>query len=395
MSDLRYLRELDDAQLEAFVGVAAAAFAVDVDAARAWIDAAGRELVRAVSLDGRVVGGLLFIPMGQCFGGRSVPMLGLAGVCVAMDQRRRGVAQRMLRATLDEARERGLALSTLYASNHKLYGSVGYAPAGSRFLARLDPSAVDPRLSSGPLRAASAQDYPVVEALYGAAAARTPGFLDRGGYIWPRVRETRRGLTAHGLLLLDEDSGEPCGYVYVRLRSEGEWQVLEITDAVAADAATWRRVWGAVNSVGTMVRRIEWSSAPHDPLYLALEHARAELRLHENWMLRVVDARGALEARGYASALSLSIDVELHDDGRDAERLHLEVSAGGARCSTSSASVAPSVRLDARGLAALYSGFAAPALLRQRGLLEGGDAAADEALGALFAGPAPWMREAF
>jgi predicted acetyltransferase len=54
-----------------------------------------------VTRDGaRVIAGLLEIPMGQWFRGRSVPMLGVAGVAVAPDARGRGVALSLMKGAL-------------------------------------------------------------------------------------------------------------------------------------------------------------------------------------------------------------------------------------------------------------------------------------------------------
>ena len=52
------------------------------------------------------------------------------------------------------------------------------------------------------------------------------------------------------------------------------------------------------------------------------------------------------------------------------------------------------VRVGARGLAPLYTGYQSPFDLRAAGLLDGPDGDL-ERLAALFAGPAPWMRDGF
>ncbi len=49
----------------------------------------------------------LRVPMGQFFGGRSVAMMGVAGVAVAPEARGRGLATRVMQEVLREAREEG------------------------------------------------------------------------------------------------------------------------------------------------------------------------------------------------------------------------------------------------------------------------------------------------
>ena len=93
-------------------------------------------------------------------------------------------------------------------------------------------------------------------------------------------------------------------------------------------------------------------------------------------MLRVVDARGAVAARGWPPHLSGSVDVALDDDvcpwNSGAHRLVLDGGSGRLEPGGSGA-----VRLTVRGLAVLYAGAAGPAVLRRAGMLTGGDADSD------------------
>ena len=68
------------------------AFGIDAADTRGWLDHAGLENVRVARKNDEILGGLAEIPMGQWFGGRSVPMLGLAGVGVAPAARGERVA---------------------------------------------------------------------------------------------------------------------------------------------------------------------------------------------------------------------------------------------------------------------------------------------------------------
>lgn len=76
----------------------------------------------AVEAD-RVVGHAAVWPFHQSFGGRPVPMGGVAGVAVAVDRRGRGVGSALLAGCLDLMAERGLVLSTLSPSTPIPYRS--------------------------------------------------------------------------------------------------------------------------------------------------------------------------------------------------------------------------------------------------------------------------------
>lgn len=359
----------------------------------AWLDRSGADNLRVLRRDGQVAGGLVLVPMGQFFGGRSVPMTGVAGVGVRLDAQRRGVATALMRGVLGELAERGVALSTLFASTRPLYRKVGYEPAGTRCVARLSPQdiALDER---GPVRRLGEGDHGPVRDLYRAVAAHHAGHLDRGEYVWQRLTGERGGARAYGIAVDDED-GALEGYLFYRKvpRSIPHHRV-EITDLEATTSRAWRRLWSFVRDLSTrVVDDVTFHTAPADPGLLAHPDPRFELVVVESWMLRVVDARAALVARGYPVGLRAELALDVVDPllPRNAGRIWLRVADG-------SAEVEPGgpgrVRLDAGALAAVYAGFLDPRALARLGRVEGSPADL-AAAAAVFAGPAPWMREIF
>ena len=92
------------------------AFAFPVADTDTWYARAGRDNVLAYRDGPSLLGGLITIPMGQFFGGRSVPMTGLAGVGVAPEHRGGGTGAAMMAATLRLVRARGAAISALFPS---------------------------------------------------------------------------------------------------------------------------------------------------------------------------------------------------------------------------------------------------------------------------------------
>ena len=69
-------------------------------------------------------------PLAQHFGGRAVPMGGLASVAVVPDRRGEGLATRVCREALQAMRARGEAISTLYPASTQLYRALGWEVAG-------------------------------------------------------------------------------------------------------------------------------------------------------------------------------------------------------------------------------------------------------------------------
>ena len=369
------------------------AFGGTPDGTAAWLEAVGHDNMRVLRGKGGVRACLGVVAMGQFFGGRSIPIEGIAGVAVRTDWLRRGTATELMRRALRGARARGAAASSLFASTTALYRGVGYEQAGTRHLAKLPPVMAHGRDHALPVRRATSDDMAAVQALYRGFAASHDGHLDRGSYIWPRLCGVRFGVAAHGLLVDDDDG--LAGYVYYRKQSipGNERHRVEVTDACARTPAAWRRLWTVLGDLGTMVDHIELPTAPHDPWFLHHPEPRFRMRLHENWLLRVTDVAALLEGRGYGSCVAGRLDFQLDDEvlPEQAGAWRLEVEGGRGRLTRGGAGT---LRLDARGLAAWCTGFATPHTLAQLGHAHGPREVLELA-GSLMAGPAPWMREMF
>src|SRR5437899_11339256 len=90
------------------------AFGTPVEGVKEWLTRAGLQEVRVLREGSSDVACALRVPMGQFFGGKSVPMMGVAGVAVAPEVRGRDLATRVLQEVLREARGEGLPHSPVY-----------------------------------------------------------------------------------------------------------------------------------------------------------------------------------------------------------------------------------------------------------------------------------------
>ncbi len=369
------------------------AFAFDPAQAGRWFERAGTHQLRVAHGErGDVVGGLLRIPMGQSCGGRMVPLVGLAGVGVRADVRRRGVATELLRRTLRELREHGVALSGLYASNPPLYRAAGWEQAGARYLGTLRPRDIDvPSEPAVGVSVARPEDHAEVAALYQDHALFRPGFLDRGPYVWDRIRQPFDGGRVHGSLLR-EQGGALDAYVSYRMdRLPDGGQRLDVVDVASRSPRGWSRVWSHLRDLCTMVSEVRLVTAPTDPLHLVLQHPAVRMTLHEPYYLRVVDPKAALEARGYARGQNERLVLRVVDPLFGDETLTVDVEGGRAEVRTGGD---PTAHLHVRGLAGMFTGHLSPHEAQAAGLIDAGPRSL-AALQALFAGPAPWMRDFF
>jgi predicted acetyltransferase len=375
--------------IAALGGILGWSFGFDPNDARTWLDHGGLVNVRIARRGDRVVGGLLEISMGQWFGGRSVPMLGLAGVGIAPEARGEGTARALVLETLRNARRRGIAVSTLYPATVSLYRAAGYELAGHR--CRLTAALGDLPIARGDLDVTPLEpaDLPAVEALYRRSASERPGYLDRGAYVWQRVRASRRE-TYRGFVV--RGAGGLEAYTYLSQAGADGQRELVVQDLVAATGPALRRLTAFFADHRSTVKWLVLRGSAVDPVIVNAPERLFRVELSEYWMLRIVDVEGALTARGYPP-IDATVDFELSDRTlpENAGRYRLEVSGGRARLTPGGSGA---VALDERALAALYTGFLAPAALVAVGRLEG-EPSALARLALLFAGPPPAMPDYF
>lgn len=382
----------DDSDLEQFAPLVAWSFGGTAPSALKWLHGVGPSAIRLLREGSELRAGLCEIPMGQWFGGERVEMLGVAGVSVAPEARGRGLAKRLMLETLERAHAERVALSTLYPATVTLYRNVGYELAGTRYrysaqLARLPRWRSELELAPlGPPREAEA------EAMYRELARDQPGYLDRGGYVWNRVRAPE-GEPARGVIVEGTRGSE--GYLYVKQQTVGEWaHDLMLTDLVVNTGDAARRLFTFLADHRSTGTRAHWYAGPVVSWLFEFPERVFDVTLTDYWMVRIVHAAAALEQRGYPKTLAAELDLEIEDStlpdngGRTVVRLAegratVERSAGQGR-----------IHIDVRGLAALYTGFATPAALRRARLLTA--SAEDLALlGAAFGSGAPGLVDHF
>lgn len=363
----------------------------------AWFDNVGLDNVRVIRRGARVLGGLLQLPMGQHFGGRRVAMVGIAGVGVTPDARGVGGATELMRCTMRELYRRGVPVSTLYPAVLPLYRRAGYEIAGGWYRWKMAVRDLPRAAPSLAVRAATAGDERAVRQLYAHVARRSACWLDRSAYIWERVRREQDGAQVHGHVLERRRSSRGDadieGYVFYRQRRTGHGFHLEVSDMAAASPSAARDLLGFLAEHRSLGEDISWHGAPDDPFLMAMRDHGYQLELRRHWMLRIVDAAGALEARGYPAGLRARVGFELADDVISANRGGFVLAIDGGRGRVKRGGRAE-LTLDIGALASLYSGFTSAEALADAGRIDGKDGALAR-VSAVFAGRAPSLPDMF
>lgn len=380
-----------DLDRERYTQITSNTFHSALEYSQRYVASVGMEHLRGVRLGDELVGGLALLPFGQFFGGRSVPMTGIAAVAIDPAGRACGAASALMRTALEELRANGVPLSALYPATQPVYRRVGYEIAGTQFEISVPIRQIDLRDHGLELRRATEADRVEIEALYRAWAAQHDGNLDRSAWLWDRVRSVR-GETMDGHVVRNDGRLE--GYVYYVERAGNPFpHQMHVQDIVAVTPAAGRRLLTFLADHRSMCEFAKFTSGPADPLLLLLAEQIAKTTARTAWMLRIVDVVMALELRGYRAGVAAELHLDVRDDvlPENSGKMVLRVADGAGKVETGGRG---SFAIDIRGLASLYSGCFSPAQVEGAGYLS---APSDERsiAAALFSGPAPWMRDAF
>jgi predicted acetyltransferase len=331
------------------------------------------------------------------FGGAQVPTWGIAGVAVAAEHRGRRLLRDLVTATLAEARDREMAVSTLYFTAAGIYRSMGYELVGGFDKVQLPTSSlVAVRPADGiRLRRAVPGDGAAIHAVYTAWASRQNGPLTRTGPNFPdgadRITEHYTGVT----LALDGDD-RVVGYVSWQRGSGYDASArIEVGDLVATSPDATRALLRMLGTFTTVTGSVVLRTSRPDPVDLALPGLPPLAIESYPYMLRVLDLAAAVEPRHYPPALDTSVGFTVTGDtfGDLDGGWRISVSRGTARCERTADVAGPTLTVG--GLSVLYAGVMGLSQLRLAGLATGGDPARDADLDAVFVGPGFHIRDYF
>jgi predicted acetyltransferase len=369
------------------------AFASPMEGVEQWIATADFNNFRVLRERGMPAACALRVPMGQFFGGRAIPMVGIAGVAVAPEFRGRGLATRVMQETLREVRAEGVPISTLYPATLPLYRRVGYEQAGYWMEYRLPIARIDVQHSSLPVRPMEPEDLGDIKRCYSEVSRGIDGYLDRGEYVWGRILNPRQG-PATGFVIDCADSVGVCGYVFIRQERLATMRHdVHVTDICAATPTAGARLLNFLSEFASVGNDAVFYGGPLHPLTPLLGEQKYTMSFKEYWMLRVVDVRRALTTRAYLPNVRADLHLDIGDDlfPENAGRYLVHIREGHAAVERGGTG---SLRLNIRAFASLYSGFASPHSLKLLGHIEGDDISL-AAAGAAFAGPPPSMPDMF
>jgi predicted acetyltransferase len=346
----------------------------------------GMENFRTISQSETLLGGLATIPMAQWWGGRRVPMTGIAAVGIAPEYRGSGGAIALMRSVLQELHEKQVPLSVLYAATQRLYRKAGYEQGGFACKWEVATGAIEMRERSLPVTLVEPLTTEAFFPIQQRFARLANGHLDRHSALWDRLLFTQ-GADTYGYFFGPPD--QPQGYVLFTQRDS----TMQVKDWALLTPAAYRTFWSFITDHRSILKTVQWKASAVDPLMLLPPEEDAKPLESERWMLRIIHVPLALTQRGYPAPIQTELHLEVFDDviTDNNGKFVLKVSGG-------KGEVIPGgrgdLKLDIRGLAPLYSGLFSAQQLASLGYLEGSEEVLAIAT-PLFAGPCPWMPDFF
>jgi predicted acetyltransferase len=276
-------------------------------------------------------------------GGRTVPTAGITHVGVMPTHRRRGVNTALMRAQLEDARDRGESLAVLHASEGGIYRGFGFGMG--TYLADLDVETSHSAFHAGYTPSGRVRLLPHDEALprmrpiFDAAVPARPGMLaiDDRWFTWRFAEPTPDKESPTFYAVHETDEGEPDAYAVYKVKHDWPGEIprntLIVNELMGATPQATADIWRFVFDID-LVERVRATDRPADEplLHLAVEPRHLGYSLRDGMYLRLVDLPAALEARGYAGDGSVVLEVADAFCPWNEGRYELAVSGGAVTC---------------------------------------------------------------
>jgi predicted acetyltransferase len=225
----------------------------------------GLEALWVAEESGRLVGACQLLWMRQWIAGAALKVMGLAGVAISPTHRRRGLAQRMLTAGFEHARERGDCASALFPFRASFYEDLGYGLAGEAHQYQLPPALLpDDKVERMKVRLVDTpDDFAAMKAVYAEAARLLQtGQLDRTDRSW----RGSWGEEEQAAVVYWNDDGVPEGYCIVRYRADLplDRRYLEVEERAWLSISAQRGIYGWLSTLGDQWREITYRAHPEE-----------------------------------------------------------------------------------------------------------------------------------
>ena len=305
-------------------------------------------------------------------GGDRLPLGGISHVCVQPTHTRRGILTSMMRMQLNDFHEWGEPLSALNSSETIIYGRYGYSTACFREDWEIDrqytafTDSAEPRGHTEFIPSEKVGElFPEV---FDRAMAGRPGVVTRTRAEWGLYvadpERPRRGMSAYFNVAYIRD-GRIDGYAIYRVQGD----TLKVFELISVTDEAYSALWRFCFSVDLRTKFIADKRPLDDPMpWMLADPRRLRRKVQDNYWLRLVDARVALEGRTYRTEGSLVFEFTDSVCPWNEGRLKLEAGPDGARCTPTTES--PDIGMSVKEMGSTYLGGIRFSTLARAGLVE-------------------------
>lgn len=345
--------------------------------------------VRVGELEGEIVASLVLYPLHAYVRGERLPVTGIGSVAVSPEHRRRGIGEALVRATLREMRQRGDAMSMLYAFRGDFYRRFGWGLVEQPVMLSVPPGALPASDEARRVRRLRMPDRPLVQELYERHARERGHFaLARRSEWWERRLWGYEG----DWVVYERRRGQIEGYLHVQVDAgDGPWKlVLTVNEFVAMTPDAHRGLTGYLHGLRDQAVEVVMSTpadAPWAAQFADASNLRGDMKLgvvrstgHAGYgaLLRLLDVKAALEALPLAPHArgELALDVRDHvlPQNERVWRLHARDGQLSVRAETARQAAGrdklPRLTVSAEVLALLAAGAVSPQVAAECGLAE-------------------------
>ncbi len=293
-------------------------------------------------------------------------------VSVLPTHRRRGIMTQIMKAQMEQMRERGEPLAALTASESLIYERFGYGIATWANEWKIDRHHTEmkaPPNGAGALRFISPEtaieEWPK---LHANVCENRVGMVRYGSGYWRAAlwdsEEQRRGATEYFHVAYYRE-GRVSGLCSYRRRE----RTILVIFLLGEDAEVEAELWKYCFEIDLVSEIRAFNQPTDDPLAWRLnDPRRLQMSLQDHIWLRLVDVRSALAARNYAEPGNLALRVRDEFCPWNNGAYTLEGSRAGAECTRSGKE--PQIELSAADLAAAYLGGVSFSTLARAGRVE-------------------------
>lgn len=247
-------------------------------------------------------------PLEISFLGQKIKMGGVAYVATFPENRRGGFIRALMRASLNEMKDKGQLVSYLHPFDIPFYQKFGFDLVANEVSATLVLKNLMQRSSGqGSIVRTSANQslFSEVKAVYETYANQHHGMLIRDDAWWTRLM--RRGYTQEAALFCGP-KGEARGYLlYTFDKTE-----MVIHELVALDSTAESELWAFVSSHDSMFETVRAThfGTPDEIASTLPNITGLSIETEFNWMARIVDVEAFLNAISFQTAEKVYVEIK-------------------------------------------------------------------------------------